>query len=110
MEKDVQCSAGRRSRCWRRSGGFLFGRRRRRRFKILNVPPRKAFRRLATTAARAFRIPERQSHLEREIRAQKVRKISAVGMKDESHLVFAQTQMVEQDVARPVAYHFMQRL
>ena len=56
-----------------------------------------------------FAVAERQPHLEREIRAQEIRKVGAVGAKDHLHLVFAETQMVEQDIARPVAQHLMQR-
>ena len=66
-------------------------------------------RRLAAAAARALRVAERQPHLEREIRAQEIRKVGAVGAKDDLHLVFAETQMVEQDIARSIAQHFMQR-
>ena len=76
---------------------------------MLDVPPVVAPRRLAAAAARALRVPERQPHLECEIRAQEVRKVGAVGANDEPHLVFAETQMVEQEIARLVAQHFMQR-
>ena len=79
------------------------------RLLVLDVPPRVALRRLAAAAARALRVPERQPHLEREIRAQEVRKVGAVGTDDEPHLVFAETQMVEQEIARLVAQHLMQR-
>ena len=77
--------------------------------EILDVPPRVALRRLAGAAARALRVSERQSHLEREIGAQEVRKVGAVGANDQPHLVLAQAEMVEQDIARPVAQHLMQR-
>ena len=80
-----------------------------RRLGILNAEPLEALRRLAAAAARALRVPERQPHLEREIRAQKVRKVGAVRAKDEPHLVFAESQMIEQDIARSIAQHFMQR-
>ncbi len=72
---------------------------------ILNVPPRVASRRLAGAAARALRVPERQPHLEGEIRAQEVWKVGAVGPDDQPHLVFAETQMVEQEIARSIAQH-----
>ena len=76
---------------------------------ILNAEPLGAVRRLAAAAARALRITERQPHLEREIRAQEIRKVGAVGAKDDLHLVFAETQMVEQEIARSIAQHFVQR-
>ena len=79
------------------------------RLEILDVPPREAPRRLAAAAARALRVAERQPHLEREIGAQEVRKVGAVGANDHLHRVFVETQMVEQEIARPVAQHFMQR-
>src|SRR5262245_12115869 len=73
--------------------------RRRRRLEILNVPPRVALGSFAGATARAFRVAERQAHLEREIGAQEVRQVGAVGTNNESHRVFTQTQMVEKDVA-----------
>ncbi len=78
------------------------------RLLVLDVPPRMAFRRRAAAAARALRVPVWQSDLESEIRAQEVRKVGAVGTNEEAHLVFAETQMVEQEVARPIAQHDMQ--
>src|SRR5262249_46495735 len=84
--------------------------RRGRRLEILNVPPPVAFRPLAAATARALRVAERQPHLEREIGAQEVGKISAVGANDHAHRVFAQTQVVEQDIAPPVGQQLMQRL
>ena len=39
----------------------------------------------------------------------KSRKVGAVGAIDESLLVFAQTQMVEEEIARFIAQHFMER-
>src|SRR5262245_20592197 len=83
--------------------------RRARWLELLNVPPREALRRLAADAARAFRVPERQPHLECEIRAQKVREVGTVGTNDEPHLVFAQAQMVKQEIARSIAQQHMQR-
>ena len=80
-----------------------------RRPRILNAQPLRALRRLAAAAARAFRVPERQPHLEGEVRAQEIRKVGAVGAKDDLHLVFAETQMVEQEIARAVAQHLVQR-
>src|SRR5262249_46334570 len=77
---------------WRR---FLRGPR----LENLNVPPRVALGYLAGATARAFGVAERQAHLEREIGAQEVRQIGAVGPNKESHRVFAQTQMVEKDIA-----------
>ena len=71
--------------------------------------PLEAFRRLAAAAARALRVAKWQTHLEREIGAQEIRQVGAVGANDEPHLIFAQTQMVEQDIARLIAQHFMQR-
>jgi len=70
--------------------------------------PRVAFRRVAAAAARAIRVAERQPHLEGKICAQKVRKLGAVGAKDESHLVFAEAQIVEQEIARSIAQHLVQ--
>ena len=78
--------------------------------RILNVPPLGTPWRLAAVAARALRVAERQPHLEREIRAQKVGEVGAVGTNDHPHLVFAQTQIVEQEIARSIAQHLMQRL
>ena len=95
---------------WATGRDYLFGRRGETRLLILNVPPRGALRRLAAAAARALRVAERQPHLEREIRAQEVRKVGAVGANEEPHLVFAETQVVEQDIARSIAQHLMQRL
>ena len=86
----------------------LFGRRRRTGLLgMLNVEPLVALRRRAAAAARAIRIAERQSHLECEIRAQKVDEVGAVGANGPDHVVFAETQIVEQEIARAVAQHFM---
>ena len=71
--------------------------------EILNAEPLVALRRLAATAARALRVPERQPHLEREIRAQKVRKVGTVRANNEPNLVFAETQLIEQEIARSIA-------
>ena len=76
---------------------------------LLDVPPLRAPRRLAATAARALRVAERQPHLEREVGAQEVGKVGAVGLDDELLLVLAEAQMVEQDVARFIAQHLVQR-
>src|SRR4029079_4735097 len=76
---------------------------------MLNTEPLIALRRLAAAAARALRISERQTHLECEIRTQKVRKVGAVGTISEPYLVSATTQMIEQKITRPIAQHFMQR-
>ena len=102
--KHVQQGTERRGDLFRRGG-----RRGARLLEVLNVPPLVALRPLAGAAARALRVAERQPHLEREIGAQEIWEVGAVGANDEPHLVFAQTQMVEQDIARPVAQHFMQR-
>jgi hypothetical protein len=75
----------------------------------LDARPADAGRRIAAAAARAFREAERQSHLESKIGAQEIRKIGAVRTKHDLHLVFAETKMVEQDVAGFVAQHFVQR-
>ncbi len=75
---------------------------------ILDVEPSRARRRLAATATRAFRIAERQSHLEREVGAQEVRKIGAIGPDDHSHLVLAQAEVIEQHIARAVAQHLVE--
>ena len=83
--------------------------RRRRRLEILNVPPGVALRSLAGPTARAFCVAERQAHLEREVGAQEVWQVGAVGTNNESHRVFPQTEMVEQDIARAIAQHLMQR-
>ncbi len=88
----------------------LVRRRRRRRFFVDDVPPLRASRRLAAVAAGALRIAERQAHLESEIGAQEVRHVGAVGLDDESLLVLAETEIVEEDVARAVAQHLMHRL
>src|SRR6478672_11272416 len=77
--------------------------------RILHAEPLEALRRRTPTAARAFRIPERQSHLECEVGAQKIRQVSAVGADDKPYLVFAQAQMVEQEIARSIPQHLMQR-
>src|SRR5262249_28946841 len=65
---------------------------------------------LAAAAARALRVAVGQPNFERKIRPKKVWKIGAVGANDHSRLVLAQAQMVEQDIARSIAQHFMQRL
>src|SRR6185312_6917745 len=75
-------------------GDFLCGRCERR-FLVLNVPPLGAFRRLAPAAARALRVAKWQSHLEGEIRAQKIWKVGTVGLNYERLLIFMQTQMIE---------------
>jgi uncharacterized protein (UPF0261 family) len=59
-------------------------------------------------AARAFRVAVRQAHLEGEIGAQKVRQVGTVGANDHVDFVFAQTQVIEQHVARAIAQHFVQ--
>src|SRR5450759_3402192 len=75
-----------------------------------NVEPLEALRRMAAAAARARRVAERQPHLEREIGAQEVRHVGAVGAHHESGLVLAETQIIEHDIARPIAQHFVQRI
>ena len=70
-----------------------------RRLEILDVKPLLARRRPAATAARAQRIAERQAHLESEVRAQEIRKVRAVRAQHDLHRVFAETEMIEQDVA-----------
>jgi hypothetical protein len=96
---------------YRRGTGrdYLLGRRRGRRLLILDVPPPGTARRLAAAPARALRISERQTHLECEIAAQEVWEIGAVGTKDHLHRVFAETQMIEKEIACRVAQHLMQR-
>jgi hypothetical protein len=59
---------------------------------VLNAEPLVAIRRPAAPAARALRVSERQPHLEREICAQKIRKVGAVGAHDEPHLAFAEAK------------------
>ena len=81
-----------------------------RRLLFRDVPPLCAFRRLAAVAARAFRVAERQPHLEGEIGAQEVRHVGAIGLNDEPLLILAQAQMIEQEVARRIAQHLMHRL
>src|SRR6185437_2193212 len=90
-----------------RSRAFLAGWRGVRAFEILDTEPLVAFRRLAAAAARTFRVAERQTHLEGEIGAQEIRKIGAVGAIDEAHLVLAEAQMIEQDIALAITQHFM---
>ena len=85
-------------------------RRRRRRLLVHDVPPLWASRRLAAVAARAFRVAERQPHLEGEIGAQEVRHVGAVGLNDQPFLILAQAQMIEQHIARRIAQHLMHRL
>src|SRR5262249_1906103 len=68
-------------------------------FKILNAEPLVALRRLAAPAARALGVTERQSHLEREVCAQKIRKVVTARSNDEPHRVFAKAEMVEQEIA-----------
>src|SRR5262249_9483999 len=80
------------------SGGDLLYGRRERRFLVLNVPPLGAFRRLTPAAARAFRVAKRQTHLEGEICAQKIGKVSTIWLEDERFFVFIQTQVIEQEV------------
>src|SRR5262249_14826949 len=63
--------------------------------RIENVPPLVAFRRLAAAAARAHRVAVREAHLEREISAQEIGEIGAVGLDHDSHLILANAQMVE---------------
>ena len=72
----------------------------RRRVGIWNAEPLRALRRRAAAAARALRVAERQPHLEGEIGAQEVGRSAQSGRMTMPHLVFAEAQMVEQDVAR----------
>src|SRR6202034_1912164 len=65
----------------------------------LSADPAEAFWRVAAAAARALRIAERQPHLEREIGAQEIRQIGTVWPQHDAHLVFAETQIIEQDIA-----------
>ena len=60
--------------------------------------------------ARAFRVAERQPHLEGEIGAQEVRHVGAVRLNDQPFLILAQAQMIEQHIARRIAQHLMHRL
>ena len=90
--------------------GILLRGRRRRRFLVLDVPPLWAFRRLTAVTARAFRIAERQPHLEGEIGAKEIRDVGAVGLQDEAFVVLAKIEIVEQDVARAIVQHVMHRL
>src|SRR2546430_17637670 len=109
LAKRVKDAAGRNCLFWRSWAlrcDCWFGRRRRR-FLLFDVPPLGAPRSLAAAAARALRISEWQPHLEREIRAHEVWEVGAVGAKDHLHRVFAEIQMVEQEIARWVAQHLM---
>src|SRR6185437_12720452 len=90
--KHVQQGTKRRGDLVRRGG-----RRGARLLEVLNVPPLVALRPLAGAAARALRVTERQPHLEREIGAQEIWEVGAVRANDEPHLIFTQTQMVEQE-------------
>ena len=94
-----------------RIGILAAGRRRHRRVvgRIQNIRPRHAVRSLTPAAARAFREAVGQSHLEGVVGAQEVREVGAVGTDDHIHLVFAEPQMVEQEIARFIAQHDMQR-
>ena len=74
----------------------------------LDACPAEALWRFSCAAARALRKAERQSHFERKIRAQKVGKIGAIGTKNHLHLVFTEAEMIEQDVSRSIAQHFVQ--
>jgi hypothetical protein len=63
------------------------------------------------TAARRPAAPrERQTRTAAPSNAScaQVRQVSAVGAKDESHLVFAESQIVEQEIARSIAQHLVQ--
>jgi len=66
---------------------------------MLDVEPLVALRRFAAEAARAVRIAERQSHLEREISPQEVDEIGAVGTEAGLRIVLAASQIVEQEIA-----------
>jgi hypothetical protein len=81
----------------------------RRRLEVLDVEPLRTGRRAPAAAACALRIAERQSHLEREIGAQEIRQVGAVGAKHGLHRVLAETQMIEQHIARLVAQPHVQR-
>src|SRR4029077_16635841 len=74
----------------------------------LDARPAEALWRLSGSAARALREAEWQSHFEREIRAQKVREIGAIGTQNDLHLIFTETKMIEQDVSRSIAQHLVQ--
>jgi hypothetical protein len=63
---------------------------------------------LAAAASRAFREAVGQPHLVREVRSQGVGKIGAVGTKIDFS-VFVEAEMVEQEIARGVAHHLVQR-
>src|SRR5262249_41481320 len=102
LEQSFQRRAGCGLLVWRRRRGFDL-------FWILNVPPLATPRRLTVASPRAPRITEWQPHFECEIRAQEVRKVGAVRAKDEPHLVFAETEIVEQEITRPIAQHLVQR-
>ena len=73
---------------------------------IDDAEPLRAGRRLA---ARAPRIAERQAHLEGEIGAQIVHHVGAVGLQRHRDFVFAEAERVEQDVARFIAQHVVER-
>ena len=79
------------------------------RHRLLHARPSDAIWRLAVATARASRKAERQSHLECEIGAQEIRKVGAVGAIDQLHLVFAEAEIVEQEIARSIAQSHMQR-
>ena len=81
----------------------MFRRRRWTRFLgMLDVEPL-----VALAAARAIRIAEWQPHLVRKIGAQEVCKICAVGMKVDRHIVFAETQIIEEKITRSIAQYFV---
>src|SRR5262249_58172231 len=79
----------------RRGHGLCRNRGGLRRFLILNVPPLRTFRRRAAASARAFRIAERQPHLEGKIGAQKIGNIGTVRLHDEPFLVLAEPKRIE---------------
>ena len=102
LAHDFQCGA---------AGGDSFVRAQRnvRRLRALNAAPRDAPSALRRRRASRSNTRRAVPGLEGEIGAQEIRKVGAVGADDEPQFVFAQAHMVEQDVARFIAQHHVQR-
>src|ERR1700746_1598149 len=62
---------------------------------------------VALAAAPAIRIAEWQPHLVRKIGAQEESKVGAVGTKVDRHVIFAEAQIVEQNITRSIAQDFV---
>ena len=76
---------------------------------IHDIPPLRTLRGFARATARTLGVSKRQAHLERKISAQEVRKVGAVRAINESLLILAETEMVEEKIARLIAQNFMKR-